>query len=155
MLAPAEGRDVVVARPTTRGSCENPAVGAYFDLAAANDRVVELRPLLVALREDRDLVARTQRRLEHLRRADGDQHAALEREQEALMAAVRRMEVAVRQIDAWGVTLRDIGTGLVDFPALANGRPIWLCWRLGEDDIAWWHDLETGIAGRRPLIDLE
>jgi hypothetical protein len=130
-------------------------VGAYFDLAAANDRVVELRPLLLALREDRDLVARTQQHLEHLRLADGDQHAVLEREHEVIVGAVRRMEAAVRQIDAWGVTLRDIGTGLVDFPALANGRPIWLCWRLGEGDIAWWHDLETGIAGRRPLIDLE
>ena len=65
------------------------------------------------------------------------------------------MEAAVRQIDAWGVTLRDIGAGLVDFPALANGRPIWLCWRLGEADIAWWHELEAGVAGRRPLIDLE
>ena len=68
---------------------------------------------------------------------------------------VRRMEQTVRQIDAWGVTLRDIGTGLVDLPALANGRPIWLCWKLGEDDIAWWHELDAGIAGRKPLIELE
>ena len=48
-----------------------------------------------------------------------------------------------------------LGGRLVDFPALANGRPIWLCWKLGEDDIAWWHELEAGVAGRRPLIDLE
>jgi hypothetical protein len=65
------------------------------------------------------------------------------------------MTGTVRQIDAWGIMLRDIGTGLVDFPALASGRPIWLCWRLGEADIAWWHELEAGVAGRRPLIDLE
>ena len=65
------------------------------------------------------------------------------------------MERAVRQIDAWDVTLRDISTGLVDFPALASGRPIWLCWKLGEDDIAYWHELEAGIAGRKPLIELE
>ena len=65
------------------------------------------------------------------------------------------MEAAVTQIDTWGVTLRDIKTGLVDFPALANGRPIWLCWKLGEDDIAWWHELDTGIAGRKSLMELE
>ena len=74
---------------------------------------------------------------------------------EELTLVVRRMAAAVRQIDAWGITLRDISAGLVDFPALANGRPIWLCWRLGEADIAWWHELEAGVAGRKPLIDLE
>ena len=39
--------------------------------------------------------------------------------------------------------------------ALASGRPIWLCWKLGEHDIAWWHELEAGVAGRRALIELE
>jgi hypothetical protein len=130
-------------------------VTSYFDLSAANARVGDLRPLLVALRDDRDAVARSQEHLERLRASDGDQHAELEREQERLTLVVRRMASTVRQIDAWGITLRDIGSGLVDFPALANGRPIWLCWRLGEADIAWWHELEAGVAGRKPLIDLE
>lgn len=130
---------------------------SYYDLAAANDRVVELRSLLTELRDDRDAIASGQARLEALRRAgdDGDHRAQLEQEQEQMTAIVRRMEVAVRQIDGWGITLRDISTGLVDIPALANGRPIWLCWKLGEDDIAWWHELDTGLAGRKPLIDLE
>ena len=128
---------------------------SYFDLSAANARVVDLRPLLFTLRDDRDAVARSQERLEHMRAAGGGDHAELEREQQQLTQVVRRMASAVRQIDAWGITLRDIGSGLVDFPALANGRPIWLCWRLGEGDIAWWHELEAGVAGRKPLIDLE
>lgn len=134
----------------------------YFDLAAANDRLADLRPLLDSLRGDRDAIARWQLRIEQLRAADADHgslpmdhHADLERAQEDVMVIVGRMEAAVRQIDAWGVTLRDIGTGLVDFPALASGRPIWLCWRLGEGDIAWWHELASGLAGRKPLIGLE
>jgi hypothetical protein len=147
-------------RPSRADPCENRAVAAYFDLSAANARVAELRPLLTALRADRDSIARAQQRLERLRREGPDElegkgGSAVQLEQQQLVATVRRMEAAVRQIDAWGVTLRDIGSGLVDFPALANGRPIWLCWRLGEDDIGWWHELETGIAGRKPLIDLE
>ena len=44
--------------------------------------------------------------------------------------------------------------GLIDFPALASGRQIWLCWRLGESDIEWWHELDEGFAGRRRLTDL-
>jgi hypothetical protein len=140
-----------------REACENPGVTSYYDLAAANDRVVELRPLLSALRDDRDAIAAAQGRLTELR-DDPDRAGAqdvLAQERQAMTETVRRMEAAVRQIDAWGVTLRDIGTGLVDFPALANGRPIWLCWKLGEDDIAYWHELDAGIAGRKPLIELE
>lgn len=134
---------------------------SYYDLATANERVNELRPLLAALRDDRDSIAASQRRV-RLLAADGSAHLAeadraaqLQREQERMTETVRRMERTVRQIDAWGITLRDIGSGLVDFPALASGRPIWLCWKLGEDDIGWWHELEAGIAGRKPLIELE
>lgn len=127
----------------------------YLDLATANDRVAGLSPILTALRDDRDSIARSQLRLAQLRDTPGDHHADLELERARVLAVVHRMEAAVRQIDAWGITLRDIGTGLIDLPALANGRPIWLCWRLGEGDITWWHDLEAGLAGRRPLIELE
>jgi len=132
-------------------------VTSYYDLGAANDRVGEVRPLLTSLCDDRDAIRAAQLRLKQLGTggADADQRAQLKNEQEQMTVIVRRMERTVRQIDAWGITLRDIGAGLVDFPALANGRPIWLCWKLGEDDIAWWHELDTGIAGRKPLIELE
>lgn len=127
----------------------------YYELDAANARVAELRPILSALREARDAVAAGQSRLAQLSAAEDPDPRLIQREQEAMTATVRSMERAVRQIDAWSVALRDIGSGLVDIPALANGRPIWLCWRLGEDDIAYWHELDAGIAGRKPLIELE
>jgi len=135
--------------------CENPDVTRYYELAAADARIDELRPLLLDLRDDRDAVAVAQHRLAKLQADDDVDRAQIERERERLTAIVRRMERAVRQIDAWGVTLRDIGTGLIDFPALANGRPIWLCWKLGEGSIGFWHEYDTGIAGRKPLIELE
>ena len=128
---------------------------SYYELGAANDRVVELRPLLTTLRDDRDAIAAAQARLQRLAASEDPDGGQLEREREEMTAIVRRMEQAVRQIDAWGVSLRDIGSGLVDIPALANGRPIWLCWQLGEDDIAYWHELDAGITGRKPLIELE
>ena len=128
---------------------------SYYDLAAANDRVGELRPLLASLKDDRDEIARAQLHLEDLRTAGSEREAELQSAQAEMIVVVRRMEAVVRQIDVWGITLRDIGSGLVDFPALANGRPIWLCWKLGEDDIGWWHEHDAGIAGRKPLIELE
>lgn len=135
--------------------CENPAVSTYYDIDSANARLEELKPILAALRTARDEVAAGQLRLSQLASVEDADPSLITREQEGMTVTVKRMEQAVRQIDAWGVTLRDIGTGLVDFPALVNGRPVWLCWKLGEDDIGYWHELDAGIAGRRPLIELE
>lgn len=50
-----------------------------------------------------------------------------------------------------GVVVRDPATGLIDFPAERDGEPIYLCWRLGEDGIGFWHGRDTGFAGREPL----
>ncbi len=50
-----------------------------------------------------------------------------------------------------GALLRDLQAGLVDFHALRDGRPVFLCWRLGEEAIGYWHEIDSGFAGRRPL----
>ncbi|MGC8634742.1 MAG: DUF2203 domain-containing protein [Candidatus Limnocylindrales bacterium] len=128
----------------------------YYDIDAANARILELRPLLEGLRADRDALAQAQRELRERLASDGAPgvEAPLRDHEARVRAIVRRMERAVAQIDAWGVTLRDIPSGMVDFPALASGRPIWLCWRLDEPAIAWWHELSAGFAGRQPLNDL-
>lgn len=129
----------------------------FYDIDAANDRIVALGPLLERLRADRAVVAEIQGRLERLREpgSNGARSSELDEQRQMMGVRIKRMETAVRQIDGWGIALRDIRTGLVDFPALVNGRPVWLCWKLGEEDVAWWHELDSGIAGRRPLIELE
>ena len=63
--------------------------------------------------------------------------------------AVLRREV--EGLNAKGIVLRDPESGLVDFPAKREGREVFLCWRLGEDRVAFWHGPESGFAGRRPL----
>jgi hypothetical protein len=72
-----------------------------------------------------------------------------------IRAVVDQMEAGVARLVELDVQLRDIEQGLIDFPALSAGRAIWLCWQLGEpDEIHFWHDLGTGYAARRPLIEL-
>ena len=71
-----------------------------------------------------------------------------------MQGLIDQMAAGVARIDGLGLTLRDIERGLVDFPALVSGRQVWLCWQPGEDVIGWWHDLETGFDGRRPLAEL-
>jgi hypothetical protein len=56
-------------------------------------------------------------------------------------------------LQAMDVVLRDLETGLIDFPALRDGREVYLCWQEGEDEIAFWHEVDAGFAGRRPLGD--
>jgi hypothetical protein len=67
---------------------------------------------------------------------------------------VDQMQADVAWLDERSIVLRDISTGLLDFPALASGRQVWLCWRLGEDSIGHWHGHDEGFAGRQPLADL-
>jgi hypothetical protein len=71
-----------------------------------------------------------------------------------MQGVVDQMQASVAKLDGWSIVLRDIDSGLIDFPALASGRQIWLCWRLGENDIVWWHDLDVGFSGRRSLGEL-
>jgi hypothetical protein len=64
------------------------------------------------------------------------------------------LDRALRDLADEGIVLRDLGRGLVDFAARApSGRRYWLCWVVGEPEVAWWHWPEDGFAGRTPLSD--
>jgi hypothetical protein len=64
---------------------------------------------------------------------------------------VQRIKDAVAEIDATGVQVKDLDMGLLDFPCVVDGKTILLCWKMGEDKITHWHDLEEGYAGRKPI----
>lgn len=72
----------------------------------------------------------------------------LEREAQDL---AREIESYVAEIRQLGVQMKGLDTGLVDFPGEMDGRPVLLCWQLGEESVQYWHDEESGFAGRRPL----
>jgi len=65
--------------------------------------------------------------------------------------AVQRAKDAVAEIHATGVQVKDIDIGLLDFPCEVEGQKILLCWKLGEKAIAYWHGVEEGFAGRKPI----
>lgn len=69
----------------------------------------------------------------------------------ALEQAAAELTACVEELTALGVQVKDLDTGLVDFPSRRDGEEILLCWQLGEDEIGWWHTLDGGYAGRRPL----
>jgi len=69
--------------------------------------------------------------------------------------SVSQLMFLIHQIKDMGVLLKDADRGLCDFPYLRQGRVVYLCWQLGEDQIRYWHDIETGFAGREPLDDTD
>ena len=69
----------------------------------------------------------------------------------AVDEAVDGIKRCVEELAALGVQVKDLDTGLVDFPSWRDGEEVLLCWRLGEDEVAWWHTLDGGFAGRQPL----
>ncbi|MGC8549220.1 MAG: DUF2203 domain-containing protein [Acidobacteriaceae bacterium] len=69
----------------------------------------------------------------------------------ALAGLVQRAKDAVQEMDAIGVQVKDLDVGLLDFPAYLDGEIVLLCWKLGEEKIEYWHDLEAGFRGRQPV----
>lgn len=73
-------------------------------------------------------------------------------------AIERKIQGIAREIDAFqveleaiGIQLKDRRVGLIDFPSELDGRPVLLCWQLGEPSVQFWHDADSGFAGRQPL----
>ena len=67
---------------------------------------------------------------------------------------VDQMQADVAWLVERAIELRDIPSGLIDFPAQVGGQAAWLCWRLGEDRVGWWHRTDEGFDGRRPIAAL-
>ena len=120
----------------------------HFTREEANALLPQLTTLLTRLREAKDELT------------DAEAHEALseaaptngggEQGQQVGVAflEVRRLLEVVEQA---GIVLRDIDRGLVDFPAVVEGHEVYLCWELGEDEVAYWHELGGGYGGREPI----
>ena len=128
----------------------------YFTPEEANALLADVRPVaerLVAHR--REMAVMASRRARYVQRIAGNggdfdpqEQRTLEEEFEREGAAVA---ACVAQLEELGVVVKDLDRGLVDFPALRNGEEVLLCWELGEDQIAFWHRVDEGFAGRKPL----
>ncbi len=64
---------------------------------------------------------------------------------------IEAFQSALKQLEDLGCVLKDLNAGLVDFYSVRNGELVYLCWKLGEERIAFWHSLDAGFAGRQPL----
>lgn len=109
------------------------------DLAELSREVVERRERLAALQTGRE-------------RSQSDLYAQeLAQIEQDLERDTEQLQEFVGELRALGVEPKNGPEGLVDFPAMLDGRPVYLCWKLGEPEVLHWHDIEAGFAGRQPL----
>jgi hypothetical protein len=131
-----------------------------FTLDEARAALRELRPVAERMVELRVALHEAVGRRDALRATIGGNGGGIgatdvaerDAEVEQLEAAVA---ACVARIVSFGVQVKDPDSGLLDFPALRDGEVVLLCWRLGEPDIAFWHGLDAGFAGRKPLAEDE
>jgi hypothetical protein len=128
----------------------------YFTVAEANRTLPLVRAIVRDISELAHELLERRERLNRLRPNDrfslSDAHdEELQQVQAELERGQEKMEEYVRELRQLGVELKDYLTGLIDFPSVMNGRVVYLCWRLGEPEVAHWHELEAGFAGRQKL----
>jgi hypothetical protein len=128
----------------------------YFTPDEANALLDEVRPIAERLVTHRRAMAVTATRQARLvQRIAGNGGDFDPQEPRTLEEDFKRedAEVArcVGELQALGLLVKDLDRGLVDFPALRGDEEVLLCWQVGEDEIAYWHGLEEGFAGRKPL----
>ena len=117
-----------------------------FTLDEANAELDELRARLPRLREARQRMIDTSERITSAVDVDGGGVEGSD-----WFRAHESLKVELLWLAERGILIRDPETGLIDFPAERDGDEVFLCWRLGEEDVAWWHDVTTGFIGRKPL----
>lgn len=121
----------------------------YFSLSEAN------RSIVLVSRIVRDIVRDYLRLCElhgacKIYDANGDLHQAeIAREQYA--RSTDHLASLQEELEKIGVDIKDYRLGLVDFPAILDGREVCLCWQLGEDSVAYWHELDAGFSNRQPI----
>lgn len=127
-----------------------------FTPAEANAALAEVRPLVERMVEAKRTLDAAQEASDDAARSisgngGGIPPVELAGLHDDLEARAADLAGIVDEIHELGVQVKDLDGGLVDFPALRAGEPVLLCWLLGEDEVAYWHGLEEGFAGRRPL----
>jgi hypothetical protein len=124
-----------------------------FSVNEANAALEELLPVLEELLELKarmDTAGLELEQIEPTKRFNGYGMKAMILERELTESAARIVEQA-SLLTSRGIEIKDLDHGIIDFPSMRDGRVVYLCYRLGESKIEYWHEFDSGFAGRRPL----
>ena len=121
----------------------------YFTLHEANTALETVRPLMDEIQSIRNnIIAHQPEAWPAIEKSAGNGgNPTLSK----LVADFDRLDELLHRILNTGAQVKDLNTGLLDFPALRGGQEVYLCWKYGEDQIAFWHEMDAGFAGRQPI----
>jgi hypothetical protein len=123
-----------------------------FTLAEAKRLLPQLEEQLLAVKKEKEILIRSHgevKRASLKAQLNGGSVAG-----PRYIRALERISDSVESIQEMGVLVKDLDIGLCDFPYLLDGRVVHLCWKLGESEIKYWHEVEDGYAGRKPIDTL-
>ncbi|HEY4485095.1 MAG TPA: DUF2203 domain-containing protein [Nitrospiria bacterium] len=113
------------------------------DLESQLREVQQIRRLILKIRED------IQKAREHLASNGGSPKGP------SYLKGLEFIMKRVERIQQMGILIKDLEKGLCDFPFMLDGRMVYLCWKLGEPEIGWWHETDTGYSNRKPLHEYD
>lgn len=117
-----------------------------YSIPEANELLAHVAPALIELRDKYPRAIEVQKKIEDGALNNGG--ASKRDEWNRLLARVQEL---FDRFAEWQIEIRDIDEGLIDFPAVIDGGPAYMCWKLGEPRVAFWHRRDEGFAGRQPL----
>jgi hypothetical protein len=120
----------------------------FYTVEEANALVPKLKPLLQRIRDTQQALAED-KTVAAVRQKASQNGGGLPGRH--LSELTRTLERDLHQLEEWGIVLRDPSIGLIDFFHQRQGETVFLCWKLGESKVEWWHPVDTGIAGRERL----
>jgi hypothetical protein len=123
-----------------------------YTIEEANDLIPQVRAVLLQLAVEQRRLDASHAGMHRALDANGDPGSAAEAvRQEAEVAQIREgMRTLLLHLGEMGIELRDVEMGLLDFPGERDGAPVWLCWRLADPRVAFWHGTKEGYASRKP-----
>ena len=121
----------------------------FFTLQQANETLEIIRPLMGEIQAIRQRILDKQPETwDAIEKSVGN---GGNRTLSHMVQDFERLDVLVHSVLDTGVQIKDINIGLLDFSALKDGREVYLCWKYGEGEIAFWHEVDAGYAGRQPI----
>ncbi len=123
---------------------------SYFTVAQANEALPDVIKKFEAALAKKSQISRIEQQLQVSMSAGGrlEEYVALK---QRLNSAVTRFYQSVEDLEGTGVVVKSIDQGLLDFPSQRFNEEVWLCWKYGETEIKFWHEKDSGFAGRKPL----
>ena len=130
-----------------------------FTVEEANHLLSQVAPLVQQLRGLQESIIKTNQQLDEavhkLSQGNGypleDIRKQITELTKRQLNLIEAFQSTLQQLESLGGVLKDVNVGLVDFYGMRDGELVFLCWRLGEDQIRFWHGVEEGFAGRQPL----